>query len=151
MGSIKTSRELGGFNIKQVGVSLALVGLLSGTVATARVSAHEADSLTICIPFYRGGECASANGPSPAYRYGQRVVVRGRIAPKHEGTVRVRRRQGLREWRTVARVPLTDGRYRYVWQTKRRHVDQNRPYKFRVVVPNHARSRTQKVYVLFRE
>lgn len=112
--------------------------------------AHRDVRLSICIPYYAGAECAR-RGEAPSYMYGQRVPVRGRVRPLHGGTVTIKRRKGQQPWRVVGRVPLTDGRYRYVWRTSRADADQNTPYKFRAVLPNHDRSRVQKVYVLFGE
>lgn len=114
------------------------------------VKAHRDVSISICIPYYRGAECARGEG-APSYLYGQDVPVKGRARPVHGGTVKIQRRQRQDPWRTVARVELVDGRYRYVWHTKRRHADQGTPYKFRSILPNHDVSRVQKVYVLYGE
>ncbi len=126
--------------------TLALVGMQDFPSAFA----HQDIRLTICIPYYKGASCAKSDEP-PSYNYGDDVVVKGRTIPKHGGTVAIHRRKGSRPWRTVARVDIEDGRYRYVWHTKRKHADQNTPYKFRSVLPNHDKSRVQRVYVLFGE
>lgn len=113
-------------------------------------TAHRGVRLSICIPYYRGGECARGEA-APSYTYGHSVPIRGRVRPEHGGTVKVQRRKGAQPWATVARVPLEDGRYRYVWHTTRRDADQDTAYEFRAVLARHDRSRVQRVYVLFGE
>lgn len=126
-----------------------LIACLSGGLILP-ADAHQDVRLSICIPYYAGAKCARGEG-APSYIYGDRVPVRGRARPEHGGTVKIKRRKGRQPWRTVARVSLEQGRYRYVWRTTRRDADQNTPYKFRAVLPRHDRSRVQRVYVLFRE
>lgn len=112
--------------------------------------AHRDVRLSICIPYYAGSECAK-RGEAPSYIYGQRITVRGRARPAHEGQIKIQRRLGRQPWKTVARVRLVEGRYRYVWQTYRKHADQDTPYRFRAWLPHHDHSRTQSVYVLYGE
>ena len=120
--------------------------------ATPSATAHRDARVSLCIPFYKGGPCPKKDDAAPSYYYGQRVPVKGRVEPRHDGIVRVQRRKGGQPWRTVAKRSVDeDGRYRYVWQTRRRHADQGRPYKFRAVFPGHDRSRVKKVFVLFSE
>ncbi|MDP9068178.1 MAG: hypothetical protein M3N53_07515 [Actinomycetota bacterium] len=130
-------------------VVVVIAGLCAGSVPPA--AAHGDVRLSICIPYHVGGECARRSEAPPSYHYGDRVPIKGRARPNHEGAVKIQRRRGARPWRTVARVLLVDGRYRYVWQTTRRDADQDTPYRFRAVLPDHDRSRVQRVYVLFGE
>ena len=129
--------------------TVSLAGLIAMS-AVIPATAHDDVTISICIPYYRGSRCAE-RGSAPSYIYGQDVPVKGRINRSHSGTVRVQRRQRRQPWRTVARVALVQRRYRYVWHTTRDDADQGTPYKFRAVLARHDHSRTQKVYVLFRE
>ncbi|MDQ4124100.1 MAG: hypothetical protein M3134_00675 [Actinomycetota bacterium] len=128
----------------------AAVGL--ALVASPSATAHRDAQVSLCIPFYKGGPCPKKNDPAPSYYYGKRIPVKGRVKPRHDGTVRIQRRKGEQPWRTVAKRAVDeDGRYRYEWQTRRRHADQGRPYKFRAVFPGHDKSRVKKVFVLLFE
>jgi 5-hydroxyisourate hydrolase-like protein (transthyretin family) len=107
--------------------------------------------MSICIPYYKGGECHKGPG-GPSYYYGDEVVVKGRSKPSHDGKVKIQRRHGDEDWKTVARPELNEnGRYRYAWKTTAEDADQGIPHRFRTVLPNHDRSPVQKVYVLFYE
>lgn len=132
-------------------MAVALVGALLLQLPWAqRADAHQDVRVGICIPYYKGGACARGEG-APSYRYGQDVVVKGRVRPGHSGTVKVERRKKGSDWEVVSRRQLDDARYRYVWHTRRRHADQGEPYKFRVTLPRHDVSDVQKVFVLFSE
>jgi hypothetical protein len=125
--------------------------VLAGFAFAQDSHAHRDVRVGICIPSYKGGPCARGKA-APSYLYGQKVVVKGKVNPRHAGTVKVERRKRKRAWRVVARERLEAGRrYRYVWQTRRRHADQGDPYEFRAILPGHDVSRVQKVYVLYSE
>ena len=117
-----------------VGLVTLLVMALAGPAF-----GHRDVGLTICVPYYRGAGCApqGKNAPTPSYVYGDSVPVKGRVEPAHGGTVRIQRTQRQLPWRTVARVPLEGGRYRFLWHTTRRDADQGRPFRFRAVLPDH--------------
>lgn len=119
-------------------LSVGLVGALALSVPRS-AEAHRVVNLSICIPYYPGADCARRD-EAVSYRYGSNVPIRGRARPEHGGTVKIQRRKGAAAWRTVARVDLEGGRYRYVWQTRRRHADQDTPYKFRATLARHDRS-----------
>ncbi len=146
MGIIRSSLRL----VRPLGlaaISAATVMALFGGQATA----HSDVRMTICIPYYKGGECA-AKGENPSYTYGDTVTVRGRAIPTHRGVVRIKRSKGEEPWRVVAKVEIDDnGRYVYRWRTNRDDADQTTPYLFKTVLRNHDGSRTQGVYVLFGE
>lgn len=134
--------------------ALHLVGMLAGLalVASSSATAHRDVRTSLCIPFYKGGPCPKKDDAAPSYYYGQRIPVKGRVRPEHQGTVRIQRRKGERPWHVVAKRPLDqDGRYRYVWKTRKRNADQDDPYEFRAIFRGHDKSRVKKVFVLFFE
>lgn len=150
-GSDASSRlRHGTGNIRSMRTTAIMVVCLVAFSLPITTQAHDDVTISICIPYHRGGECARGRG-APSYLYGQRVPVKGRVRPTHGGVVKIQRRKGTRPWRTVARVHLDGGRYRYEWQTRRRHADQDTPYRFRSILPNHDVSQVQKVYVLYGE
>ena len=134
--------------MKQIKLIVAVM-ILWASVAPAE--AHLGSKVTICIPYYQGARCARGEA-APSYQYGDTVVVKGHAKPEHDGIVRIKRRKGHSPWIVVARVALDgDGHYRYAWQTHRSDADQNTPYKFKTLLPQHDVSPTQKVLVLYGE
>lgn len=151
-------------------VSLAAaIGFLA--FSPAPTAAHDA-VVRICIPAYEGGPCfrpppyTSYEGEGgPSYRFGDAVVVKGRVGPSHAGRVEILRRKApeyeVRRlmpdfpfplWEVVGTVRLdAQGRYRYVWKTTRADADHARPYQLRVRLAEHGESRIHEVYVLYGE
>lgn len=116
-----------------------------------QAAAHGDVRVSICIPYFEGGECAG-KGENPSYTYGDTVTVRGRVDPSHRGIIRIKRSKGEDPWRVIAKVELNEeGRYIYRWKTTRKDADQGTPYLFKAVLRNHDESRVQGVYVLFGE
>lgn len=132
--------------------------ILLGAVALAITTgpdvagAHNDVKVGLCIPYYKGGPCVKDKKTAASYKYGWDVPIKGRVQPEHGGTIRIKRRKGSNPWRVVATPSLdSDGRYRYVWHTRRRNADQGRPYKFKAVLRGHDVSPIRKVAVLFEE
>ena len=146
------SRDDRGKGRPALALAASVLVMLVGTgIYPQVVHAHRDVRIGICIPYRKGGRCATDRA-APSYLYGSQVVVKGRIRPHHRGTVEIERRDPGGAWKVVARRSVNDeARYRYVWQTRRKDANQGDPYKFRVHLPGHARSRVRKVFVLFSE
>ena len=135
------------------------------TVVPGSALAHPARSFDACAAYRRhGGIC----GNTATYVIGDRVFLRGRVEPAHEGHpfVAVRRRTahedhdafvtflrpGAERWRRGVSVHITaTGRMRWSFRATKVEADQTEPWRFRFRIPDHGVSGAVTVFILFGE
>jgi hypothetical protein len=131
--------------ITLVVVSLVTIGAMSQPAA-----AHPPNRFRACtrqIPGY----CTDLGA---AFHYGDTVVLKGKVRPRHAGLMAavLRMNPHGHRWRGVAKVRVSDaGTLRYRWMTTRDDAVQNAPYRFKFQIPGHGRSNATEAYVLFGE
>lgn len=136
------------FALRTIVVAVAVLAIAAAPEAA---QGHRDTRVGLCIPYYKGGPCVKGK-VAASYKYGEDVPIKGRVRPEHRGTIRIKRRKGSNPWRVVATPRLdADGRYRYVWHTRRRNADQGEPYRFKAVLRGHDVSPIRRVAVLFEE
>lgn len=124
--------------------SAAVISLVPGAAA------HEPTRFRACT-VQAPGSCFSRGA---AFVYGDRVVIRGKVEPRHAGHVArvLRRDPGSADWVVVGTVTVSDrGTMRFAWRTTRRDAVQDAPYLFRFRIPGHGVSDRTEAFVLFGE
>ena len=113
--------------------------------------AHPTRSFDACAAYQRhGGIC----GDTATYTFGDRVFLRARVEPVHEGhdAFVTFLRPGADEWRRGVSVNITEtGRMRWSFRSEKQDADQTEPWRFRFRIPGHGASDALTVFILFGE
>jgi hypothetical protein len=128
---------------------LALAIML--TVVAEPTLAHPARSFDACAAYRRhGGICAD----TATYVIGDRVFLRARVEPAHEGrdAFVTFLRPGAERWRRGVSVHITaSGRTRWSFRATKVEADRSEPWRFRFRIPGHGASDAMTVFILFGE
>ena len=135
--------------IRRLAVALAvLVTAASPTDVAGAGASHEPDRFTACAAVSAGAARCHRRGVTS--EHGRTVFLRGRVVPAHPGFGEVLRRmpRSRREVRVGTIGVAPDGRIRWSWVPKRRHIRPAAPYRFVFRLPGIGRSNPVPVWIV---
>ncbi len=128
-------------------ITLVLGMALTVALVPTLAAAHPAD-IDACLTRADVGICDDTF----SYLYGDTVILKGRVSPRHDEAVVQRKAPGADRWERVGTVSISDaGKMRWRWRTRRADAVQDAPYLLRFKIPGHGRSDVVEAFILFGE
>lgn len=133
--------------MRRTALAVGLVVAVVVALVPAAVTAHPAD-VDACLTRADVDICDNTF----SYLYGDTVILKGAVSPRHDEAVVQRMAPGSDRWERVGTVSISDaGKMRWRWRTRRSDAVQEAPYLLRFKIPGHGRSDTVEAFVLFGE